>query len=247
MRENLNITQTPDGKIEIEEIKELEKPIKEIILQLKDRIENGEFGIIIGDDASGRIPALILGGFIQRICKEKKVANQTEIHIPEIIFIPGKLWVPNEQLAQELLYNHLTKHNLKTGDKVLIVTDTIVTGSSLKVLSVLLRQLGFEVKIAAVGIEPEEEWQQKKEKNLPDVEIINGHYYKEYTEGYQEKMSKHTPLVFHSRISGVYGAGGQSVTKTLEYRSNIKDLIRDSRKEVNILVDKLLAWYHSLS
>ncbi|KKT80934.1 MAG: hypothetical protein A3B99_03500 [Candidatus Yanofskybacteria bacterium RIFCSPHIGHO2_02_FULL_44_12b] len=58
-----------ERKVELKEIAELEEPIKKIIEKILPRIESGDYGLIVGDDSSGRIPARILEGFIKRICE----------------------------------------------------------------------------------------------------------------------------------------------------------------------------------
>lgn len=50
-----------DEKEKIERmVSRLEEPIKRIIVQLRTRIDTGEYKVVIGQDASGRLPALIL-------------------------------------------------------------------------------------------------------------------------------------------------------------------------------------------
>jgi len=56
----------PEKEIRHVEVAELEMSSKKIIEQIQDRIEREEYGIIIGDDASGRIPTLIIGGLIRK-------------------------------------------------------------------------------------------------------------------------------------------------------------------------------------
>lgn len=58
-------------EVVFEEVAELELPNKIIIEKIQSRIEAGEYGLIIGDDASGRIPTLILGNFIKKISEQK--------------------------------------------------------------------------------------------------------------------------------------------------------------------------------
>src|SRR3990167_11536940 len=78
-----NLEKSDEREVVFKEVAELELPIKIIIEKIRTRIENGEYGLIIGDDASGRIPTLILGNFI------KKVSEQKGLDKPNIIFIPG--------------------------------------------------------------------------------------------------------------------------------------------------------------
>ena len=121
--------QESEKKVELKEVAELEEPVKKIIEKVRNRIEHGDYGLIIGDDASGRIPALILGSFIQ------KVSEQKGLRRPNIIFIPGKLemesWpgkmlssVKLNQKQSEELDEYMSSHGASKEKKILIVTDT---------------------------------------------------------------------------------------------------------------------------
>lgn len=91
MSEDLK-TEKQTENFEFVEIADLEAPLRRIIEQLKERLKRGDYGLIIGDDASGRIPAIILGNFI------KKISEQNGLNGPETIFIPGGL---NKDKAEE--------------------------------------------------------------------------------------------------------------------------------------------------
>ena len=148
------------GEVQLEEVAELEAPIKIIIEKIKDRIESDEYGLIIGDDASGRIPTRILGGFIREVSKD------INVFVPNIIFIPGKLEMARGYFGELLSFKkrakkeqqeELDKYLLSKGAskerRVLIVTDTLKSGYSLKTLVDLLRKAGYVCDIATIGIE----------------------------------------------------------------------------------------------
>src|SRR3989344_7993797 len=122
-------------EIIFEEVAELELPIKTIIEKIKSRIENGEYGLIIGDDASGRIPTLILGNFI------KKVSEQVGLAKPNIIFIPGRLRarILGRDKDTKELEEHVGSFGASKDKRVLIITDTVLTGNSLKTLVTVLK------------------------------------------------------------------------------------------------------------
>ena len=105
-----NLEKSDEREVVFKEVAELELPIKIIIEKIRPRIENGEYGLIIGDDASGRIPTLILGNFI------RKTSEQKGLDKPNIVFIPGKL----------LLYPILDSTvNVPKLEKYLLSTPTI--------------------------------------------------------------------------------------------------------------------------
>lgn len=235
--------QTPERKITLEEIAELEEPIKNIIGKIKERIEKGEYGIIIGDDASGRIPALVLGGLIKKISKLRNLSE------PNIIFIPGKLNNPQDEKMAEMLQNHLSKYGVKKEGRVLVVTEAIVSGQTLSVLSALLKKLGFVADIAAIGIEDQYSFMEnEREKNLGNSNIISGDYIRKGSLG-----ESHTPLVYGKRRekTGVYKNSGDLKSQSVKSmygntqinKTEIQKKINETRIEANILVDKLVDWY----
>lgn len=116
-----------EAEIQLEEIAELEKPIKTIIEKIRNRIENAEYGLIIGDDASARIPTRILGDFIREISRIRGH------HQPNIIFMPGKLkggWL--EPSRQEQFEEYVLKFGAVPDKKILIITDTVFRESLLR-------------------------------------------------------------------------------------------------------------------
>ena len=57
VKEERAVAETPE--IKHAEIAKLREPIKNILEQMRERIDRGEYTLIIGDDASGRIPTWI--------------------------------------------------------------------------------------------------------------------------------------------------------------------------------------------
>ena len=64
----------------IPEIEELREPIKKLLEQLHPHLENGEYQILISDEASGRIPALVFLHVINEIYRKKGY--------PPLTFVP---------------------------------------------------------------------------------------------------------------------------------------------------------------
>ena len=72
----------------LSEVSDLEEPIKRILKDILPNIERGDYQLIVGDDASGRIPTLIIDRFI------KKVYKKMGFDTPQTIFFAGSrfLW-----------------------------------------------------------------------------------------------------------------------------------------------------------
>lgn len=229
-----------------EEVAELELPIKIIIEKIQSRIEAGEYGLIIGDDASGRIPTLILGNFI------KKISEQRGLYKPNIIFIPGKLRsrIFGRDNDRKELEEYVGKFGADRDKRILIVTDTILTGDSLKTLVSVLHKIGFICDIATIGVETDEEDSEDlldRDFNLEHAEIISGEYYTE------DSVMPNTPKIYREKtLSGVTKKTGQTKSTTIksgesyeDEKEMIQDQINQARKDANIVVGHLIDWYKS--
>lgn len=226
-----------ENGITLPEIAELEEPIKKIIEQIRSKIENGEYGLIIGDDVSGRIPARILGGVIKKIAKLKGVRD------PDLIFIPGKL-SRNQNLSKQL-QDYISKYGVKEKDRILIVTESIESGNALSTLLDVLIKSGYRCDIATLGIEQSdsEYYKGRRTANLSGADVISGGFRRK--EGGQYYwMHQNTPSVFASKsMSGVSKRGGDSISRVIQPTdSGVREGIRKSRVEAGIMVDRLVSW-----
>lgn len=236
-----------EKEVVLNAVAELENPTKKIIDKIRSRIENGEYGLIIGDDASGRIPAIILGNFIKRVSEIKGVPK------PNIIFIPGKL---GKDMPQELFFKrnrrkHLEEHISKWGadknKRILIVTDTIETGRSLATLVYSLSELGYSVDVATIGLGLFNEDKRLQNINLKGVEIFSGEYR-------EPDSYDHTPGIYRQHLlGGVDKNPGDEKSRSVKKseidplaKEDVQDYINLARKDAGIVVDHLMEWYASL-
>lgn len=234
----------PEQEVVFEEVAELEEPIKRIIEQILPRIERGEYGLIIGDDASGRIPTLILGNFIKTISEQRGLSK------PEILFIPGKLRsrILGRDNDRKELEEHISRFGSSIDNRVLIVTDTVLTGESLKTLVAMLRKIGFTCDIATIGVEADEESIEDISQRLQNSEIISGEYYTE------NSLMPNTPKIYREKtLSGVTKKRGQTKSTTLkstesneEEKAMIQDQINQAREDAGVVTKHLIEWYETL-
>ena len=134
-------------------IEELEQPIIHIVERLSDHIEAGDYSLILGDDASGRIPTIMVAKIIQAIYKHNGRTT------PLVRFLAGGkgLDLKNEENKEHALSLHIgrmletmKKEKIPPG-KCLIVTDTLHSGETVQSFANALEEndMGFEV--ASVG------------------------------------------------------------------------------------------------
>ena len=137
-------------------IEDLRRPTESILNQLKPEIDSGTYGVIIGDDATGRLPAFLLWKTLG-IVFEKRGRQR-----PLLRFIAGSTRLRREpreyDSKKEILEHHLgqMKHEMNSREasnqqKALIVTDTIDTGESVRMLMNGIYAHNWSADIATIG------------------------------------------------------------------------------------------------
>ncbi len=69
------------------EIAELEKPLGKILGQLRRHIDMNQYKLVLGDDTSGRIPALIMWRVLSALAEQRGQEK------PKISFIAGSRYL----------------------------------------------------------------------------------------------------------------------------------------------------------
>jgi hypoxanthine phosphoribosyltransferase len=134
-------------------------PVQRIVEKLTPVLESGEIQLIIGDDASGRIPTAIFRKIFDLAYKERGFTT------PETRFITGggRGWENLEgkernekkKKIEEFLSDVKSDVEKKFGKpmkNVLVVTDTVDTGKSLDILMETLKEAGMTAAVASLGV-----------------------------------------------------------------------------------------------
>jgi hypothetical protein len=144
------------------EFKELELLVLPLIEKLKENIDKGEYDMLIGDDASGRIPTLILRGIIN----ERNSGSQIKTR-----FVAGGQLRSSVELKATI-----GKIKPEIEKKALVVTEYISSGRSMEQLSKILKELEIPFDIAALKSEFDGEISvlQKLSDKLKDIGVFFG-------------------------------------------------------------------------
>jgi hypothetical protein len=143
-------------------LEDMREPATQILRQLKPEIESGAYQMIIGDDASGRLPTLLIAKVIRSVCEAYGNA------MPAVRFVAGTKsydegrshseFAAKKSAVDDYVDELINKDpNIR---RVLLVTDTIASGRSLVPLTTALRQHGIDPDIVA----------------LTDVSMMHGDY-----------------------------------------------------------------------
>ena len=136
-------------------IEELRYPMKKILDELRPEIDKGNYNLIIGDDASGRIPTLVFNSVIRELYKEKNYSNPAVYFVACQRFFSQKEQEIKKSLAVNSYISKIKEEIEKEGGdvtKALVVTDTIASGSSLMPIAESLKQNNVDFDVATIGM-----------------------------------------------------------------------------------------------
>jgi len=215
-----------------EAVFELESPMRSILERILPRIEKGEYDLIIGIDASGRIPALITEKFINYVYGIKG------LDIPKTRFVAGN--IDKENSLKEISSWNPQK-------RVLIVEDVIESGESIESLCNALGQKNIAYDIVTMG----------GISMRDDVEL-----FKKSSDTLKQKLGTDNiyvgqtgPMDISGRsdLSGVTKKGigesfSQSNKKVGEEYGNtspdVQEKINQARVDSDFVVSNLIDWYN---
>ncbi|MBI5153105.1 MAG: hypothetical protein HZA36_01460 [Parcubacteria group bacterium] len=140
------------------EIEELREPIKRLLEQIRPHLEGGDYQLLVSDEASGRIPALIFLKVINRVYGKKG--------LPKLRFIPiaGRNIKIEDRRTREMhdqkiehIAVELTEKILSTmpeggSRKALVVTDAINSWAAMGTITKALRKANVGFEIATIGM-----------------------------------------------------------------------------------------------
>jgi adenine/guanine phosphoribosyltransferase-like PRPP-binding protein len=214
--------------IENEEVKELELPCLEVVYKLRDRIEKSEYGTIVGDDASGRIPTLIVGNAIGKIYE--KNGNES----PQILFLAGGGGKEKVEEIVDYLKEISARGKFDAGRRVLLVTDYLVTGSSIEPILSAFRKMGIESDVASTfSTKGEKYW-----NNFLNTRVVIG-------------AGEAEPGIYgRHNLSGVHKISEEVIARSFKKRmtsesvsDKIQGDINQARKDANSVVDSVVDYY----
>lgn len=206
----------PTPEYHFREIAEIEPAMTSLVMQMKEKIDNGEYDTLISDDVGGRIPALIL----RRIIKERHPEQRLETYF----IASGKLYFPTPENRDKYLklQEHLERITAET-KKALVITQFIFTGKTVIRLAEALKRAGVEnFDIAALDAMPHFEQETVLREALGNNSLFVGseawhHIHEEHETlgGVRKTRKEYSP--FPRRIDNVVAEEGRQPSDA-EYR-----------------------------
>lgn len=227
-------------------IEDLREPIRNLLEQLHERIDAGDYRLIVGGDASGRIPALIFTKVIREIYRNKGfdipqtlttfIAGGERGNNPEEKRSEIKAHIENNYVGDNLgqidisiidkIKSILGMPISRYNGRVLIIEDTICSGISIKPVTDTLRSMNVDYDIVSMGLDA---WDHKR------VELkkkLGGEIYHAIND---------TPDIYgKNSLAGVRKNRGD-----LSSEPNISERSNKAREDVQMVADELTIWYLS--
>ncbi|MBI4097936.1 MAG: hypothetical protein HY426_02750 [Candidatus Levybacteria bacterium] len=129
------------------EVSTLEEPLTKILSELKPNFEQEEYGLILGDDTSGRLPTLIIKGvadYISLLMQREKIPT---------VFIQAGRSVSTEDVERQFEERVLVEIAKHPDKKVLLVTDYIQTGTTINRLTSFFEKHNVAFDLVALSEE----------------------------------------------------------------------------------------------
>lgn len=144
------------GSDKVEEIRnivqQLHEPMAKMLEQVLDNIKMGEYQLIIGEDASGRIPTLIVRRFVNKIYKNLGLPDITTRHFAgRNREYNNDDETPDKIKKMKEYIQHIKDASNIDINKALVVTDYIAYGTSIAFLIKMLGEANIKTTLLTVG------------------------------------------------------------------------------------------------
>ncbi|MFA5830933.1 MAG: hypothetical protein WC878_03840 [Candidatus Paceibacterota bacterium] len=164
-QESISSENNSPEKLHFSEVEELREPVEKILAEIAPRLEKGEYQLLIGDDASGRVPTWVWKKIIGEMYEEKGFPPIETVYIAgsgssgkSQNLTGGAFQEKKEKIEDFLKYLSEGKESQKIRvraplSRVLISTDSVFTGTSLDPLMEVLKEGGIPFDIIAIGLQ----------------------------------------------------------------------------------------------
>jgi uncharacterized protein YihD (DUF1040 family) len=227
------------------EIAQLEDGVYNILSRIKTRIDAGEYKLVVGCDASGRIPTLI----VERVLKElyrRKGGGPLETRF----YAGAYSYITDEKRHEKLkkIFDSVAGALKEHPGRVLVVTEAVLTGTSLVPILQVLKHLRASFDVATTSSRNnmragagERNYSNPLFEYMDPNNIITGE-------------AKYAGITHNANISGVVKDYEDAFSRSYkeEYKGDpaaqrrIQQGVNNSRSDVDAVVHNLLIDYKKL-
>lgn len=223
------ITMVESEQLYKTEVASLEKPMTVIVDQLKPNLESAAYSLIIGDDTSGRLPALVLHQVADVVYERHGLPKMPTV------FIQAGRNIEDEEVRRQV-EGLKAKYASKTeGKKALLVTDYVRSGGTMQRLTELFSQNGINFDVATLDMDEPEETYRQRGVFSPNTTVFSGNPDANTNHDRPEIWSKPT-------LTGLKRAKkpGEQVS-ILNLGPEIRQDTLNAREDIKILSQKLIS------
>lgn len=224
MKEKIPSIKLEENLIQNMHLKESLDFFKKLISQLFLDIKNHKYDIIIGDDISGRIPTLIIGGLMKLIYLQDKTKPLNILFLAGFRMSSDK---KNENLKK--YFDYLIKNKkIHKNSKILLVTEDMETGTTIKYFADFLNKNKLDFSVASL-LTLQDNYNFLNKKSHFDQLYIGGKSNETNTNLYQMM-----PYLFRKEIGKIFSEKSEWFNKK-EYHDHYKMIQKDIKTMVKIL------------
>jgi hypothetical protein len=172
------------------EILDLAYPLKELMEKMLPYIKEHRHQVAIGDDRSGRIPAIIITNTINLLYKNAGLPP-----LP-LLLIEGERDPSMQEKVRRELEQKFPRVARQNPSHALFITDYISGGTTAMNMSQLLKERGIITDLATIAIDSDKRYADKWEEGTSG--IVSGRIFTGHALGEPEIMGKHHLVGFKS-------------------------------------------------
>lgn len=204
----------------------------ELLLNLAPAIREHKYNVVLGDDSSGRVPALVIGGLMKEIYKEDNLES------PQILFLSGGRHGGKEKQRDKKVDEYtgklLKNKKIRPEDKILFVTEYLGSGQSEARIINILKKQGLTCDLAYLST-----YKEKRDleyaKMLKDIDVYEG-------------VSPYISPLYNHKIAGVEKIAGEALSqrRKKEYDKKGKNTVLSAREDIKKMISYLKQAYNIL-
>lgn len=145
-----NIREKKAKEVKVKKVEEVfhyaEAAMGTLVSELKEDIAGRRWDAFLSDDAGARLPSLVIWNIARRYAQER---DQTP---PKLLFFPGGRVLTYTPVTQEELKLHFQDLTREINGRVLLITEHVSSGDSLKIESKLLEDARLSHDVAVVSL-----------------------------------------------------------------------------------------------
>lgn len=255
--ETLEVSRKEKHEVD-ERLREMAVEFKFLLKKVGKELFERPYGLIVGDDPSGRLPALLMYEFLQRVYGKRNLPK------PEILFFAGEKYLMDEEVEKRSskISEHIDRAVKEAGlnnPNTLIVTETVEYGLGLRPITEGIARSGlthdlFSGTMFYADVPRERELSQAAD-SIQKITKARKFFYGQIGSS-SVKWEYDLSGVIRDNKSAAKGENGKEdkeifsvptkeFARTPVDETKIQKSVDKSREDIKILAEELFGWYET--